>query len=97
MVCDYIATVQIMQSGKGRNKIMLQVARAVWMLQAYLDFDISYEHIKGKENKLADALSRAHLTPSMAQYAHDQLQIENIQRVPPCLYIFSIIDQDIFL
>lgn len=95
--CDNLSSVQLMQTGKGRNKIMLDAARAVWMLQAKFDIHISYEHIRGKDNKLADALSRAHLTPAMAQYAQTQLHKFNITRIPPCMYIFSITDGDIFL
>lgn len=97
IICDNLASVQLMSTGKGRNKIMLEVARSVWMLQAKFGFEVSYEHIKGKDNKLADALSRAHLTPAMSQYAQTLLQLFNIARVTPCMYIFSIIDKNIFL
>lgn len=95
--CDNMASVQLLQTGKGRNRVMLEVARSVWMLQAEFGFHISFEHIRGRDNRLADALSRAHVAPAMAQYAHEQLNSLNINRIKPCMYIFTIIDDDLFL
>lgn len=95
--CDNMASVQLLKTGKGRNKVMLEVARSIWMLQAEFGFHISYEHIRGRDNKLADALSRAHVAPVMARYAQEQLNSLNITRVNPCMYIFSIIDENLFL
>lgn len=95
--CDNLASVQLLQSGKGRNKVMLEVARSVWMLQATFGFHITYEHIRGVDNKLADALSRAHVAKPMAQYAQEQLSNLNIKRVKPCMYILEIIEENIFL
>lgn len=83
--CDNLASVQILQSGKGKNKVMLEVARSIWMLQAHFGIQITYEHIRGVDNKLADALSRVHIAAPMAQYAWEQLSKLNI------------IESDIFL
>lgn len=97
LFCDNSASVQVMESGKGRNKIILEVARYIWMLQAQYQFSITYEHIKGKDNVIADALSRAHLSPAMADIANTHIQQNNIQLVDPCLYMFDVINHDIFL
>lgn len=97
LLCDNAASVQVMQTGKGRNKVMIQVARYVWMLQAKFNFTISYDHIMGKDNKLADALSRAHLSPAMNRSACEQIQAQNIKLIDPCLFMLQEIQSDIFL
>ena len=59
--CDNNSTVQVLTTGKARNKRLQECARAAWMVQALLDVEVSYDHIPGKDNKVADVLSRAHL------------------------------------
>lgn len=95
--CDNAPSVQTLQTGKGRNKVVLQVARAIWMLQARYNISITYTHIMGKVNTLADALSRAHLSPAMRHLADTEIKKQGLTIVDPCLYIFDIIDDVIFL
>lgn len=65
------------------------------MLQATYEFDITYEHIPGVENSLADSLSRMHLHKSYRDKV-EQLTYEcSIRNVIPCLYIFNAIDTPI--
>lgn len=71
--CDNAVSIQILQTGKGRNKAILKVAHAVWMLQAQFDIKITYEHIMGKSNTLADSLSRANLSSAMRYLASDEI------------------------
>lgn len=97
VICDNLPSVSIMQTGKGRNKVILDVARAIWMLQAKYNIDISYEHIKGEHNTLADALSRAHLSTKAALLAEKLINDNSLLTVSPCLYIFSILKQNVFL
>lgn len=63
------------------------------MLQAYYQFSITYEHI----NVIADALSRAHLSPAMNDIANSYIAHHNIELVDPSMYMFNVINQDIFL
>lgn len=58
---DSLSSAQVFRSGRGRNKVLLDCARQLWMVQALLDVRITYEHISGESNCLADALSRMHL------------------------------------
>lgn len=97
LYCDNAASVQVLQSGRGRNKIILEVARYIWMLQAKYQFTISYAHIKGKDNVIADALSRAHLSPAMADIANVYIDKYSIKIVDPCLYMFQVINHNILL
>lgn len=54
---------QVFQTGRGRNTVILEAARLLWLTQALLDVKISYSHIEGPKNILADSLSRIHLDP----------------------------------
>lgn len=97
IACDNLSSVQIMQTGRGRNKIMLDVARYIWMIQAKFDIDISYEHIQGVHNQIADALSRAHLSPKFANRANKYIFDNDLTTVKPCLYMFNVLKYDLFL
>lgn len=97
VLCDNLPSVTIMQTGKGRNKVILEVARAIWMLQAKFNIDISYDHIKGELNTLADALSRAHLSPKAELLANKLIHDNQLEVISPCLYIFSTLNHNAFL
>ena len=86
--CDNKAAVQVLQSGKGRNKVLLDCARAAWMLQAVLDVHISYVHVPGKDNEIADRLSRAHLSRRDHLLLSPILEKHCLHVIEPCLYVF---------
>ena len=48
----------VLSTGKGRNKLLLECARAAWMVQATVGIEISFVHVPGKENDIADCLSK---------------------------------------
>lgn len=82
---------------KGETDVMLEVARFIWMIQAKFHIDISYEHIPVVHNSLADALSRAHLSPRAAHTANQLLIKNNLRLIHPCLNIFKVLEHDVFL
>ena len=86
--CDNMAAVQVLQSGRGRNRILLDAARAAWMIQAMLDVRLSYVHVPGVENEAADRLSRAHLSHSDHILAHNIVTNQSLNVITPCLHIF---------
>lgn len=61
------------------------------MLQALLDVDITYEHIRGEMNVFADALSRRHLHIRFQQIAMNKCRLDNIALREPCLHIFTVL------
>lgn len=67
----------------------------IWMLQAIYDFDISYEHIAGSENGLADSLSRMLMSRAYHTKAESILIPADIHNVLPCLYVFNILQNPI--
>ena len=56
--CDNLAVVEVLNSGKSCDETLAICARNIWMLSAMYNFDIILYHIPGKENNIADLLSR---------------------------------------
>ena len=56
--CDNQAVVAVLTHSKTKDPFLATCARNVWLLVALYDLDISYVHIKGKNNVVADLLSR---------------------------------------
>ena len=52
--CDNLAAVQALRWGRARNEILVECSRAAWMLQAVLDVTITFAHIVGINNRVAD-------------------------------------------
>ena len=89
--CDNMAAVQVLQSGRAKNKILLDCARAAWMVQAVLDVQLTYVHVPGKENQAADILSRAHLGKSDHLLAKALITKNAMIMIDPCLYVCQVI------
>ena len=56
--CDNMAVVCSLSSGRSWDDFLGKVARNVWLITATYDIDLIVKHIPGKQNDLADALSR---------------------------------------
>ena len=87
--CDNEGAVSVLTTGRGRNKVILDVARKAWLIQAKLDLFISYVHIPGVENQTADILSRAHLSDKHLNEAHELVVSKCLLPVKPHTVIFD--------
>lgn len=87
--CDNLSSVEVFRRGRAKNKVLLECARHLWMVQALLDVTISYVHISGTDNSHADSLSRMHLSNAHKLSAYQFITSCDISYVVPCLYIFS--------
>ena len=56
--CDNMSVVQVVSSGKTRDKFLALCIRNIWLLAACYDIDLEVKHIVGKKNEVVDALSR---------------------------------------
>ena len=56
--CDNMAVVEVLTSGKTKDNTLATCARNVWLLCAIFNISIHIEHIPGKQNVIADLLSR---------------------------------------
>lgn len=90
--CDNMASVEVFTTGRGRNPIILECARSIWMLQALLGVEITYEHIPGVDNVFADALSRRHLGQKYKNIVSSKCRDCNITLCEPCLHIFRVLN-----
>ena len=88
--CDNLPAVQALTTGRAHNPVLAECARAVWLLQARFAFKISFSHIPGAENQVADAMSRAHLSGGYRYLAQDFIQELRLVIVHPCTHILSL-------
>ena len=56
--CDNLASVEVLTSGKARDQIMATCARNIWLLCSLFNVHSSVHHISGKDDDVADLLSR---------------------------------------
>ena len=56
--CDNLAVVDVLSSGKARDSIMATCARNIWLLVAIYNINVMVTHIRGRDNSVADLLSR---------------------------------------
>ena len=61
------------------------------MVQALFDLNITFVHLPGKDNPVADALSRAHSSPAYYRLATDMVRSTPVTLVQPCTYILSFL------
>ena len=84
--CDNSAAVQVLTSGRGKNRLLLDCVRAAWMVQVVLAVQITYEHVPGKDNEVADTLSRVHLNDKYRHLADHIISDHELNVIQPCLY-----------
>ena len=58
--CDNHSVVQVVKNGKTRDPFLALCIRNIWLHTALYDVHLIIEHIAGKENRIADTLSRIH-------------------------------------
>ena len=55
---DSQSMVQVWQVGTSRDKVVMRIIREIFMVTAILNINLIMKHIPGKDNTLADKLSR---------------------------------------
>ena len=94
VMCDNQAAVHVLTSGRGQDPCLINAARAAWMLQAVRQVKVSFGHIAGTENKLADALSRAHISNAHQNIATEMCIQRHLKPINPCLLAYRQHDYD---
>ena len=84
--CDNEAATRVFSNGRAHNPVLQECDRAAWMVQALLGVEISYDHIPGRDNEVADALSRAHLGHRDQENALYWVKYYLLQLTPPCIF-----------
>ena len=55
---DSLSMTQVWQTGTSKDKVVMRLVRKIFMVTARLNINLTMKHIPGKENTLADKLSR---------------------------------------
>ena len=56
--CDNVAVVEVLASGKTKDKVLATCARNIWLLSSLYNITLQVDHIPGRNNTVADLLSR---------------------------------------
>ncbi len=88
---DNAASVAILQTGKGRNHPMMNCARQIWDLAEKNRVTFMVSHIIGRENVVADVLSRAHLNKTYKEKLDRLIQQHKptMMKVNPSVFMFQ--------
>ena len=65
--CDNLAVVEVLNSGKTMDPFLALCARNVWLICAIFNIQLVFSHIPGKNNHIADLLSRWTITVNPEQ------------------------------
>ena len=85
--CENLAVVSVLQEGKARDPLLATLARNIWLLTSIYNIQLKVSHIFGKDNKIADLLSRSWETQNR-KYKLASL-------LPNCKWVPTHIDQSI--
>ena len=75
-----MAVVQVLTTGKARDQILATCARNIWLIAAINNIQFQFSHIPGKNNNLADLLSRWHMVHNRIDKLHSL--ISNYVSIP---------------
>lgn len=76
--CDNSATVCCLATGRGRDYVWMDIARAFWYFAAKRDITFVFTHAPGTSMTIADALSRQHLSPAHAKITRDLVSLHKL-------------------
>ena len=73
IACDNEAVVSVLNSGRTRDMILAAISRNIAMESAMADINLRVIHIPGKQNVIADSLSRYHTADHHRKHVYDIL------------------------
>ena len=73
--CDNMAGVDVLTSGKTKHSTLALCACNIWLLSAIYNISIHIEHIPGKNNVVADLLSRFKFDTASWQSLQEYIQL----------------------
>jgi hypothetical protein len=90
--CDSMVAVSVLQSGRGRDRFLLQCARHIWLVSAQHQLELCVVHEPGANLTFtADALSRRHLGLTFerraAQLIHERAL--TVRPIDPQLFLLN--------
>lgn len=88
--CDNEATVQVVNSGRCRDKFMQRCLRQLWFTCARYDLQVHVQHIPGSHNSLADCLSRW-------DHQHYRRRFKDLEHELGLSFTMLSLDRDLFM
>ena len=89
--CDNYSVVQVIRSGKTKDRFLALCIRNVWLLTAYSDIELEVKHIPGTRNTIADTLSRIYSPkPVNSEVLQDLVNNYQWDMVPQSYFDLSI-------
>jgi hypothetical protein len=79
--CDNEASVKVLNSGFTKDEFMQCCLRESCFIAATREFEIRAKHIAGKENRIADYLSRWNLDKKYRQLFEKSVNLRNFQEI----------------
>ena len=86
VLCDNQAAVHVLTTGRGHEPRLIYAAHSAWMLQAMQRVKVSFHHVSGIDNHLAEALSCVPISNTHKAIAMKTCTDRNLRHVQPCLY-----------
>ena len=85
---DNMAVLQFLTTGKAWDQVLATCVRNIWLIAALNNIQFQFAHIPGKNNVLADLLSRWHFTANANKKLHSL--ITNYSWIPTHLTLTSL-------
>ena len=73
LYCDNLAVVDVLGSGRTKDTFLATCARNIWLIMSTFNIQVDVIHIPGKNNCIADLLSRWGQTTEPTQKLHSLL------------------------
>ena len=90
--CDNMAVVAIVNSGTSKEKESMHLRRCLAFLEAKWGFHLFAEHIKGSDNRVADALSRDNV--SLVRCIYPQVDVDPVPVPAAVLDVLIVVKPD---
>ena len=84
--------VTVLNSGRTRDPVLAQCLREIWFATAMGQFELQAVHLALTENRVADYLSRWHLSALYREYLIDSQLLADLQEdhLPPAIFDFVV-------
>jgi len=77
--CDNEAVVTVLISGRTKDPVLAQCLREIWFSTAQAHFELRAVHLTSKDNRVADYLSRWHLSATYRDYLINNHLLEELK------------------
>ena len=81
--CDNEAVVTILRTGKTKDEMLARIMRNIYMEAAWADLFLTFTHIPGEDNVIADTLSRWQNSETQNALLNDKVKGHKWRKIVP--------------